>query len=222
MMKSEDLRERLVREQIRALESAGPTTPEDRRYRLLVEGVGAAVYSSSGSPADISRLNRDLEALRSKVEEIQKQVVTDEQLKGKFEEVVQLVDRAEERGKELKARVLLPSEEDMTISLVPSHFVERLGEYYLENTVAFLLLGLFLGAVLGIVVNWATNEKFVVTNVSLVLISLFVLLATGSALWAFYMGRKSTAVRNQMLRHAVAAQAVAAQDKALQDSSMPQ
>jgi len=133
--------------------------------------------------AEMLSLDSDLGALRSKVEEIQEKVVTNEQyaeLKSRVQEVAQLVDQAKGRGEELKARVLLPPEDDMTINLVPSHLVERLGEYHLENSIAFLLLGLFLGAGFGIMVNWVTNEKFVITNVSLVLMGVFILLAIGS------------------------------------------
>ena len=119
-------------------------------------------------------------------------------MRTKIQEVAQLVDRAKEQGEGLKAPVVLPSIEEMTVNLVPAHLLERLEEYQQEKGVALLLLGTFLGGILGIVGNWATNLS--ITQFSLVLMSVFVFLALGAYLWTRHTGARATGVIDRIRR----------------------
>src|SRR5690349_9935096 len=91
---------------------------------------------------------------------------------------------------QLKAPVSLPSEDEMTLQLVVANSIERLEEYQREQNVIFLLIGLFGGSIDGILVNWATNETFIITRFSLVLLFLFTALTIICVLFALYIHRR--------------------------------
>jgi hypothetical protein len=84
---------------------------------------------------------------------------------------------------EITAPVKLPSQEAMTVQLGPVHFIERLEEYQSDENLGFTLIGLFIGAIIGVVINWATNEPFIVTPFSLILIGIFFIFAIGTGIW---------------------------------------
>lgn len=136
---------------------------------------------SAHSDADILRM--ELTELRQELEEIQQEALTDEQLDQRLEEMTRTASRAIGRSGELTSRLLLPPPELTDQPLLPWGTLERLEEYRSDENVAYLLLGAFVGAVLGILSNWATNEALVITRASIILQVLFVVLAIVCILW---------------------------------------
>lgn len=59
----------------------------------------------------------------------------------------------------LTAPVKIPARERMQIILVPSTYLERLDEYRDGETTWLTFFGIFLGAILGIIVNLATGGE---------------------------------------------------------------
>lgn len=108
--------------------------------------------------------------------------------------------QAQRQTEGLTAPVIMPTPEDMQIRLVPTHWLHRLEEYRADEGIALTAAGLFVGAILGILVNWATNEQFVVTRFSQVLMGLFAVLAVSLVLWVARTRRRATMIRDQMLR----------------------
>lgn len=99
----------------------------------------------------------------------------------------------------LKASVRVPPEEEMTVTLVKVDSLDRLEEYRSVQNIIFLLIGLFGGSTLSILVNWTTNEAFIITRFSLVLIALFFVLTIICALFAFCLHQRINSVLNRML-----------------------
>jgi len=164
-------------------------------------------------PNTVARLDDALETLRREVAQLRRDVTTDTQmpqvgegldvkqmtqLGERLDEIARTLDQASERSDELKADILFPPIEDMSVRLVPSDSLDRLEEYRSDVNWAYLLAGAFLGAVMGILSNWATNEKFIITRYSKVLIGLFLILAVGSGVWAYNINRRARRVRDHM------------------------
>jgi len=134
--------------------------------------------------SDADALSIELTSLRQQLDEMRKYALTDEQVERRIEEMLKTANRAIGRTEELTARVLLPPPEMTDVQLLPSGVLERLEEYRSDENIAYLLIGTFVGSILGILSNWVTNDPFIVTKFSLVLLGLFVMLTFICILWA--------------------------------------
>ncbi len=94
----------------------------------------------------------------------------------------------------LTAPVRIPSPDSLTIGLVPSDLVYRLEEYRSDQRRWEALAWIFLGAALGIIVNWVTEDPIVISRSSLVFLVLFLVLAglIGLISWDFRRRAAST------------------------------
>ena len=63
------------------------------------------------------------------------------QLNDRLDDITTSIQKASERGQELKAKILLPPSELMNVQLVPSHSLERLEEYRSDEKKTYVLLG---------------------------------------------------------------------------------
>jgi hypothetical protein len=150
----------------------------------------------------VDNLNVDLDNLRSQVEQLKDELAGKEelaQLNDRLDEITASVQKASEKGQELKAKVLLPPSELMDVQLIPSHSLERLEEYRSDEKKAYVLLGVFLGCVFGILSNWAIQDTFVWTRQASVLLVLFLILTFGLAIWAHQINSRVVKVKNRML-----------------------
>lgn len=152
----------------------------------------------TSSTLDAEVLSIELTSLRQQLEEIQKEAVSDTQLEYRLQEILKTADRAVGQSEDLTARVILPRKEDMNVKLVPLHSFERLEEYRADENIAYLLIGSFGGAILGILSNWATTRPFVVTEVSVILLLLLVILIGLCLLWLRRLARRSESVKQDM------------------------
>lgn len=104
-------------------------------------------------------------------------------------------DRPEEP---LTAPVSLPSQEAMTVRLGPLNLIERLEEYQSDENLAHAVIGLFVGAILGIIANWATNTPFQISSFSIVLIVLLVVLAISGGCYLKRIRRRKESVKRKL------------------------
>lgn len=162
-----------------------------------------AMPETDKSNVELAGLNIELASLRQQLVEIQKESLTAEELDRRLGDMLKTANRAVGRSEELTARVILPQQEDMDVRLVPSHSLERLEEYRSDENIAYLLIGLFGGAILGILGNWVTSENFVITRVSTVLVFVFAFLTVACIFWTRRIHQRAVAVRDQMLHKAV-------------------
>lgn len=117
-------------------------------------------------------------------------------LQEQFTELRSLRTQAEHN--ELTAPISFPRREDMTVQLIDSSLLDRLEEYRSDETVAFLFVGAWLGAILGVLVNWYTAAEFVVTRESQVLLAILFILLGGSAFVAFRLRRRAAMVKRRL------------------------
>jgi len=167
-----------------------------------VQKVTSGAYTRIGPASGANILNIELASLRQQLVELQ-EAVTGEQLEHRLEEMLKTANRAVGRSQELTARVRLPRLEDMDVHLVPSHSLERLEEYRSDENVAYLLIGAFGGAVLGILANWATSEQFTITRFSIVLMLLLTVPTIACCFWARRLHQRAALVKEQMLHPSI-------------------
>lgn len=149
-------------------------------------------------------LGGDLEKLKKQVDDLQTAAaVSGKELRpiidGLVAGMAETVDSASRAGERLRAEVLLPPAEDMAVRLVPSDSLDRLEEYRSDENKAYLFVGIFLGAVLGILSNWVTASAFEITRVSGSFMMLFVVLAALAGAQARQAADRSRRVRSRLL-----------------------
>jgi|GEM_PF-6700737 len=141
-------------------------------------------FAPDGNTSQMAELQiqlRDLHnttaSLRTKIEEIsqvgtfgQNTVILDQ-----FQELRETISKMQTTSQSLTAPVVLPTPEDMEVKLVSSTSLERLEEYRSEESKWGTWLGVFVGAIIGILINLATGGQL--TQSALILISTFVLLS---------------------------------------------
>ncbi len=151
------------------------------------------------SASELVQIKNELANVHNLLNEVQTSAngkKIDSQLQKKVESASLAV---QEKVDELSARVILPRKEDMDVPLVPSHLLDRLEEYHSDEKVIYSLIGLFGGAMLGILGNWATNESFTVTRFSVVLLVFLAILTLACGLAAWSINRRAVAARHRML-----------------------
>lgn len=148
--------------------------------------------------ADAAGLNMELVSLRQQLVEIQESSLSQDEIEHRLAEVLKVANRAIGRSDDLTARIILPQPEDMNVRLVPSHSLDRLEEYRSDQSIGYLLIGLFTGSIVGILSDWASNEQFMITRFSLVLMILFIVLTVFSILFVWKSHSRAKSVKKSM------------------------
>lgn len=185
-----------------ALRRLGLTPAQVRRQtrRVLEEPPVLRPTSFTLSSASLEAA----ESMFSKIDDLQSQVA---ELEGKLgddapigvERISEIADSIEQSRRELTAPVTLPSIEDMSIRLVPSHRLERLEEYRADEGYALLAAGLFGGGLLGLLVSLATAEISSLSAPSIAVLVLLLLLTVASAYWIHRIRSRVARIRERML-----------------------
>jgi len=148
--------------------------------------------------APVDALNMDLATLQAQVRELKGDVAGKKDLAAmneRIEKIAASLDRATERGQELKARVLLPPPEHLSVQLVPSYSLDRLEEYRADEKKAYALFGTFFGGTLGIFSNWAIQDTFTFSKAAVVLIFFLLILTIAAGIWAWQIDTRVQRVR---------------------------
>lgn len=64
------------------------------------------------------------------------------------------------------APILIPSQDQLAVDLVPANLVYQLEEYRSDQMRWEAVMWAFIGAILGIIVNWITNDPIQITRIS--------------------------------------------------------
>lgn len=147
-------------------------------------------------------LEKTLEHLKKQVAELQEAARTGDEVSEELKRIEALaatIESAGEIGKKLSADVVLPSSKDLRVRLVPSDSLDRLEEYRSDESKAFLLTGAFLGATLGTLSNWVTQEAFEFTKASVVFMGFFVGVALLAGTWALQIGKRARRLKRRLL-----------------------
>ncbi|MCB9112302.1 MAG: hypothetical protein H6634_13745 [Anaerolineales bacterium] len=96
------------------------------------------------------------------------------------------------------APIYIPARENLAIGLVPIDLVYRLEEHRSDEIKWQNILWVFIGSVLGMVINWVTAESFTVNKYSLIIGSVFVIMIIFSGSSAFTYHRRAEDVRKKL------------------------
>ena len=99
---------------------------------------------------------------------------------------------------ELTAPVQLPSKEAMTVRLGPINLIERLDEYHSDETLAHTLVGLFFGAILGIISDLFSKSPFEISPFSIILIVILLILSVSAIVWLMRIRKRRMKVQEQL------------------------
>jgi hypothetical protein len=165
--------------------------------QLLSEEKNNSDFTTStiSAQSSLAALNLQINSLHEQVEELRRNPRKSHALENKLEELA----RTAETANKLTASVVLPSPESMAVHLAPIYQLDHLREYQSDENWAFLLIGAFSGAILGIISNWATNENFVLTRFSIVLIVIFGVLTILTVVWAIQLKRRTKTFINELI-----------------------
>ncbi|MGB2863783.1 MAG: hypothetical protein WBC05_10700, partial [Sedimentisphaerales bacterium] len=169
----------------------------------------ASLLSQSNNPlqtlalntAPVDNLNNDLANLKNQIDQLKEEVAGKEELaeiNQRLDTMATSIESATERGQELKAKVLLPPSEHLNVQLVPSYSLERLEEYRTDEKKIYVFLGVFLGGIMGILSNWATQDSFKIDRAAGVLLSMCVFLTCCLIYWAWVINKRVQKIRDQM------------------------
>lgn len=97
----------------------------------------------------------------------------------------------------IETTVILPSSDELSIHLAPIHLMQQLEEYRADEAKVHLLVGLFGGAVLGILGNWATSDLSI-TIESVFLLLIMLSLTAISVWWLKVIERRARKVQDRI------------------------
>lgn len=95
------------------------------------------------------------------------------------------VSRLQTTSLEITAPVTIPSSDDLTVSLVPASFLERLEEYRSEESKWLSGLGIFAGSILGIFINVATGGSMSAQAWIILAVLMVMVCFTGWSAWTY-------------------------------------
>lgn len=99
---------------------------------------------------------------------------------------------------ESTAPIYIPSRESLAIGLVPIDLVYRLEEYRSDEKKWESILWAFIGAILGIATSWLTAENLQINNYSIILLIVFVVMATFSGVTAYNYQKRAGEIKKKL------------------------
>lgn len=113
----------------------------------------------------IKGLQIQIQDIKDIVENFSKEIVDQKQLGDQskinvqedVEDLKKMVLKLQASSHDLKAPIVLPTQKEMTVRLIPSHSFRRLEEYRAEQSKWSSWSGVFFGSILGIIINLATG-----------------------------------------------------------------
>ena len=154
----------------------------------------------------IVMLREQLDHTKQSVDEISaklnkepaKQIGENSEIISEIHKLQEILQQVQIPSQSITAPVILPPPEDMEVRLVSSTSLERLEEYRSEVNKWYTIVGIFLGAILGIFINSVTGGNMTSQAWILVLTFLFFAVLTGFTGWNYQ--KRVNQVRSQILR----------------------
>jgi hypothetical protein len=103
------------------------------------------------------------------------------------------------QDEELTAPVVLPSRREMTVQLAPVNLIERFDEYKADENIAWTVIGLLVGAILGVIGNWATTEPPHISRLSVGLIIVLLIMIVPAKVWLVRLRQRADTVKRRLL-----------------------
>ncbi len=149
---------------------------EDKYFKKIWEsnpprGLKVQPVLDSGNEELISELRKTIFHLSSKIDNLPEMGASND--KQDIEEIKKLITDASSSSKKISAPIKLPTPKDMEIRLVSADSLERMNEYQNDINIFLSLASVFLGAFLGIIINYlflSTSIKAPVIGMASVLL----------------------------------------------------
>ncbi|WP_110715288.1 helix-turn-helix domain-containing protein [Salinicola acroporae] len=146
--------------------------------------------SNKESKEEISKgFNTQLEDLKYIVSSLDSKLTEgkpgEDELKNQIEELQTTVEDLRKKGATLSAPVQLPSSQKMAVKLVPTSTFDTLEEYRSDQNKWFSVCTLFVGSILGIVINLSTGAKADKTTWIVLVVLLVISLFSGHSGWCY-------------------------------------
>jgi hypothetical protein len=158
------------------------------------------IDSIMNSIADLRSRSLDREEMDIKLDSLLAQVTDDNarrytELLGEIRNQTKIQDAI----REINAPVEVPTPEQMKVKLVPSHLLIWLEETRSDENRWSSVGWAFIGAILGIVINWITADQIQITRPAAVVIIAFGIIAALAFFASHQYGRRAGAVRADIM-----------------------
>jgi len=163
-------------------------TETSEKFEGQLENVQKALDSVTKRLDTVSSQSSNTHDLKQELQNLKTEIL---------ETVKPQISQLEQTGKELSATVMWPSKRDMQIQLVNINSLDRLEEYRSNQGTWSAFAGLFLGAILGVLINWATGAAM--TDAAWVLVIAFFVVSIVFGYFYHIDNMRVQRVKNQML-----------------------
>jgi transcriptional regulator with XRE-family HTH domain len=141
-------------------------------------------------------LQNSLENLVQRVEQTTSVSSSTSSVTEELLDALDTVRQAQQTAQRITAEVVLPSQEDLQVRLISASSFERLEEYRNEENKWFSLAGLFVGAILGVLINSVTGG--VMTSAAWIFIGLFLVMTVIMAWTAYTFQKRAERLRTRI------------------------
>lgn len=172
----------------------------DQLERLQIEALKSTSKLDRISHVHSSEIDQRIESL---FEQLSTQV-TNENAK-RYTELLESVRQQQELMSNVYAPIEMPTPEQMKVKLVPSHLLNRMEETRSDETHWHSVAWAFVGAILGVIVNWATSSQIEITRPAIVVIATFAVVSILSFIAAKRYSDRAKDIRTEMLNAGVEA-----------------
>ena len=173
--------------------SSIPSVPRPPRSLLSSE---AGDLDTKKAISEFTNLLKEMDRRLAKLADAQQESDTSEAIRELIDQTRGTLDEAKSKTESLTANVIYP--DNLHVKLVPVNLLDHLEEVRSDINIAYLSVGTWAGAVLGILISWGTDENFTVTRVSLILMTIFGLSLIGSLLKAQELRKRGNKLKEQM------------------------
>lgn len=154
--------------------------------------------SNSAMPR-IEDLINNIANLRRQAHSIRNDPASNENVGEKVEAIAKTADRVARESEILAARMLLPPEENRILPLAPIYLLDKLEEHRSDINLAYLVIGVLVGGIVGLLSNWVTKEPMEFTGTSIIEMIILAIFTGATIRWSILLNSRAKKVKSQIL-----------------------
>ena len=148
----------------------------------------------------VEAIQEQVNILQTQISSLQEEILPNDDIAQKVHEISEAIENLSNQSKELKAKVKLPSPEDMTVRLVSFESLHRLNEYQSDQSILLLVTGALAGGILGVIVNWSTDALFTITKSSVGLLVILLMGLCFMIYWSYILRKRANVLKQKLLQ----------------------
>lgn len=177
---------------------------------MFISGEGNRINNSTQSNTSVRELNIQIQDLKDSISSLSEHVLKNnnggnsakqspqsETLLSQVQDLQSAIAELQTTSKEITAPVALPTKQQLEVRLIPTTSFERLEEYREDENKWFTWSGLFLGAVIGILVNLITGGQATISTWIVAATFFIMTIITGFSAWNYSQRAKN--LRNEII-----------------------